>query len=68
MTSLDLLNKKTLMGFWSEHKHECRSIGDIVTEARAGTLPGIQPLDSGFGFRVMEEAAALKAMRRAGSR
>ncbi|AZO11214.1 hypothetical protein EJ074_20565 [Mesorhizobium sp. M3A.F.Ca.ET.080.04.2.1] len=65
MTAQDLMNAKTLMGFWAEHKRECRPIGDIVTEARAGALPGVKPLESGFGFRVTDEAVALNAMRRA---
>lgn len=64
MTSLDMLNTKTLMALWGEHKHGCRPIGGIVTDARAGNLPGIEPLESGFGFRVTDEAVALKAMRR----
>lgn len=52
----------TLMGLWSRHKQACRSIGDIVADARASKLPGVEPLPSGFGFRVINEQAALAAM------
>ena len=57
-------NEPTLMAFWSRHKHACRPVGDIVSDARSGRLQGIEPLPSGFGFRVTDEAAALAAMRR----
>lgn len=53
----------TLMGLWLQHKAECRPIGGIVADARAGALSGIQPLPSGFGFEVVDEAAALASMR-----
>ncbi len=54
----------TLMGLWVRHKRECRPVGQVVAEARAGELPGIEPLESGFGFRVIDEAVALAAMRK----
>jgi hypothetical protein len=54
----------TLMALWSRHKRDCRPISEIVTEARAGKLPGVTPLESGYGHRVVNEAAALAAMRR----
>lgn len=54
----------TLMAFWSHHKRECRPVGQIVTDARAGRLPGIQDAPSGFGFLVTNETAALAAMRK----
>ena len=54
----------TLMAFWSRHKSECRSVGDIVFDARAGNLPGVSEIESGHGFRVTDEAAALAAMRK----
>jgi hypothetical protein len=53
-----------LMAFWRRHRDETRPIGQIVSEARAGTLPGVSPLGRGFGFEVVNEAAALIAMRR----
>ena len=53
----------TLMSFWSRHKADCRAVGSIVADARAGKLPGVAPLPSGFGFAVVDEAAALSAMR-----
>lgn len=54
----------TLMGLWLQHKAECRPIGGIVADARAGALAGIEPLPSGFGFEVINEAAALASMRK----
>lgn len=54
----------TLMQLWRLHKHECRAIGGIVADARAGRLPGIQPSPSGFGFAVTNKSAALAAMRK----
>lgn len=65
MSALDLLSRKTLMGFWSEHKHDCRPVGEIVSDAREGKLPGVEEVESGLGFRVIDEKAALAAMRRA---
>lgn len=53
----------TLMALWSRHKSECRSVGAIVAAARDGELPGVVPLESGFGFRMVDEAAALTAMK-----
>jgi hypothetical protein len=53
----------TLMALWSRHKHDCRSVGGIIADARAGRLPGVKPLASGYGHRVVDEAAALAAMR-----
>jgi hypothetical protein len=52
------------MGFWSRHKRDCRPIGDIVADARAGRLPGVREIEAGHGFRVFNEASALAAMRK----
>lgn len=54
----------TLMSLWIRHKSDCRPIGGIVADARAGPLAGIEPLPSGFGFAVIDEAAALASMKR----
>jgi hypothetical protein len=54
----------TLMALWSRHRAACRSVGQIVADARTGALPGIEPLESGFGHRVTNEGAALAAMRK----
>src|SRR5262245_60713793 len=53
----------SLMTLWHRHKSECRAIGSIVADARAGALPGVTPAEGGFGFRVIDEAAALAAMQ-----
>ncbi len=58
----------TLMQLWRLHRGECRAIGSIVADARAGTLPGIEPLESGFGFAVTNQRAALGAMTKAVTR
>ncbi|BCH22082.1 hypothetical protein [Mesorhizobium sp. L-8-3] len=58
----------TLMGLWLRHKSECRPVGAIVADARAGAIAGIEPLPSGFGFAVIDEAAALASMRKIGGR
>lgn len=55
----------TLMGLWARHKRQCRPVGEIVADARAGKLPGVRPLPSGFGHEVTDEPAALAAMRKA---
>ena len=60
MTGGDL----TLMALWSRNKRDCRPVGIIIADARAGRLPGIEPLESGLGYRVVNEAAALAAMQR----
>lgn len=57
----------TLMGLWLRHRKECRSIGRIVADARSGALAGVRPLDSGFGFEVIDQAAALASMRKEGN-
>jgi len=54
----------TLMQFWRQHRSSCRPIGSIVSDARSGRLPGVEPLPSGFGFAVTNMAAALAAMAR----
>ena len=54
----------TLMAFWSHNKSICRPVGQIVGDARAGSLPGIEPLESGHGFRVVDQSAALAAMKK----
>jgi hypothetical protein len=54
----------TLMQLWRLHRHECRPIGAIVVDARAGRLPGVRPLPSGFGFEVTNKLAALAAIRK----
>lgn len=54
----------TLMALWSRNKHKCRPIGQIVTAARDGQLPGIKEAPSGFGYLVTNETAALAAMRK----
>ena len=53
----------TLMAVWSRHKAGCRSIGGIISDARAGHLPGVSEIETGHGFRVTNETAALAAMR-----
>jgi hypothetical protein len=55
----------TLMELWHRHRRECCGIGSIVAEARAGQLPGVEPLPSGLGFAVINQRAALAAMRKA---
>lgn len=55
----------TLMQLWRLHRRECRGIGSIVADARAGQLPGVEPLPSGLGFAVINQRAALAAMRKA---
>jgi hypothetical protein len=55
----------TLMQLWRLHRRECRSIGSIVADARAGQLPGVEPLPRGIGFAVTNQRAALAAMRKA---
>ncbi len=54
----------TLMALWSRNKHECRSISGIVADARVGKLPGVEPLESRYGHRVVDEVAALAAMQK----
>lgn len=34
-----------------------------MADARAGTLPGVESLPSGFGFSVTDQLAALAAIR-----
>lgn len=55
----------TLMQFWRLHRAGCRGIGGIMADARAGRLPGVEPLPSGFGFSVVNQRVALTAMRKA---
>lgn len=54
----------TLMALWRRHKRDCRPIGGIIADARAGRLAGVEPLPTGFGHRVVDEAAALSDMQR----
>lgn len=52
----------TLMDLWVKNKDACRPVGQVIAAARAGMLAGVEPLESGFGFRVADEKAALAAM------
>lgn len=64
MTTEAEIYPRTLMSLWLRNRSQgTRPIGEIVTDARAGNLPGVKPLDSGFGFEVVDEAAVLAAMR-----
>ncbi len=49
-----------LMALWLRHRSECRSVGQIVADARAGLLPGVHL--KGRSFLINDEAAALAAM------
>lgn len=55
----------TLMCLWARHKQKCRPISSIIADARSGKLPGVEPLESGFGYRVINEEAALAAIQKA---
>lgn len=54
----------TLMGLWLAHRAECRPIGAIVSEARAGRLPGVRIVSAPRAelVEVTDETAALAAM------
>lgn len=65
MTPLEIASRPSLMAFWLQHRAECRPVGQIVADARDGRLPGCAELESGHGFRIVDEQAALAAMRRA---
>jgi len=54
----------TLMQLWRLHRSECRAIGGIVADARAGRLPSVDEHPSGHGFAVTDRKAALAAMSR----
>lgn len=56
-------DRDTLMSLWRQHRDEMRPIGAIISDAREGKLPGVEPLASGHGFRVVGEEKALAAMR-----
>jgi len=49
-----------LMALWLRHRSECRSVGQIVADARAGQLPGVH--FKGRSFLINDETAALAAM------
>lgn len=57
----------TLMQLWRLHRRECRAIGTIVSEARAGRLAGVVANPSGHGFAVVDRRAALTAMTKGAS-
>jgi hypothetical protein len=54
----------TLMQLWRLHRRECRGIGGIVADARAGRLPGVKPFPSGHGFAVVDRDAAFAMMKK----
>ncbi|MEP9387164.1 hypothetical protein [Mesorhizobium sp. KR9-304] len=54
----------TPMALWARRKRECHPVGQFVADACAGYRLGIEPLESGFGHRVINEGAALAAMRK----
>jgi hypothetical protein len=54
----------TLMSLWLAHRAECRPIGAIVADARAGALPGVRIVSKHRAqlVEVTDETAALSAM------
>lgn len=64
MTPQEAASLPTLMALWSRHKRDCRPVGQIVVDARAGRLPGVVEPQGCIGFRVVDEAAAMAAMKK----
>lgn len=58
------MTAEPILSLWMDHKDGLRPIGNIVAEACLGTLPGVQLPTKGPGFRVVDETAALAAMRK----
>jgi hypothetical protein len=54
----------TLVSLWLAHKAECIGVGAIIKAARAGALPGVQGRPDGRSFEVIDEQAALQAIRK----
>lgn len=54
----------SLMALWSRHRRQCRAVVSIVSDARNGNLPGVAPAANGPDFYVVDESAALAAMRK----
>lgn len=52
---------QTLMGLWRLEKQRFRPIGDIVSEARAGKIPGVEQ-DFAGTLIVTNSRAAVAAM------
>jgi hypothetical protein len=54
----------TLVQLWRLYRRECRGLGSIMADARAGRLPGVEPLPSGHGFAVVDRDAAFATMKK----
>jgi len=55
---------RNLANLWHLHKRDCRHYGEIIRDARAGVLPGVKENPTGYGYIVVDEAAALSAIRK----
>ena len=56
-------NLPTLMAIWQRNKPECCGIGSILRNARSGLLPGVRRTTADDTLIVVDETAALAAMR-----
>lgn len=54
----------SLTQVWLRHKPECRSIGTILRDARAGRLPGVIEGNIPGQLLVTNETSALAAMQK----
>ncbi|MEM8540548.1 MAG: hypothetical protein AAGF25_06295 [Pseudomonadota bacterium] len=58
----------TLIALWLRHKSECRSISDILLDARTDNLPGVTAGILPDQFTITNKSAALAAMRKGPSK
>lgn len=63
--SLGSQSALNLVQLWNRHKSECSSFAKVMADARDGKIPGIE--QDGYGYRVINETAALTAMRKGSS-
>ena len=61
----DTIEPLTIIRLWHRFKDECRGLGPIMADVRAGKIEGVKPDATGRYFIVTDELAALAAMRRA---
>lgn len=61
----DSIEPLTIIRLWHRFKDECRGLGPIMADVRAGKIAGVKPDPTGHCFIVTDELAALVSMRKA---
>ena len=60
----DSIEPLTIIRLWHKFKDECRGLGPIMADVRAGKIEGVKPDATGRCYIVTDEPAALAAIKK----